>query len=98
MGNPSTAAPAFSLGDACVTDYIIISDGATSAGGSPTTDRFCGGTQLQASTTTTDTTVYTTRQPYQVGVVIDSTEVDTATAGETENSLGFCIDYAQALC
>ena len=25
MGNPSTAAPAFSLGDACVTDYVIIS-------------------------------------------------------------------------
>jgi len=98
MGNPSTASPAFSLGDACVTDYVLISDGATSVGGSPSTDRYCGGTQLQASTTATDTTVYTNRQPYQVGVVIDSTEVDTATAGEVENSLGFCIDYVQALC
>ena len=94
---------------------MTFSDGASSVGGTPTTDRYCGGDQLQASTTATETTVYTNRQPYQVciifshiqdndslpsqvGVVIDSTETDTATAGTTENSLGFCIDYAQALC
>ena len=41
-------------------------DGASSVGGTPTTDRYCGATQLQASTTATETTVYTTRQPYQV--------------------------------
>lgn len=93
-----TSTPTFVLGDACTNDYIIISDGASSVGGTPTTDRYCGGDQLQASTTATETTVYTNRQPYQVGVVIDSTETDTATAGTTENSLGFCIDYAQALC
>ena len=41
-------------------------DGASSVGGTPTTDRYCGGDQLQASTTATETTVYTNRQPYQV--------------------------------
>ena len=45
-------------------------DGASSVGGTPTTDRYCGATQLQASTTATETTVYTTRQPYQVTPVI----------------------------
>ena len=78
----STSTPTFVLGDACTNDYIIISgkqkifqiieifmtfsDGASSVGGTPTTDRYCGGDQLQASTTATETTVYTNRQPYQV--------------------------------
>lgn len=78
----STSTPTFVVGDACTNDYIIISgkqkvlqnikicltysDGASSVGGTPTTDRYCGGDQLQASTTATETTVYTNRQPYQV--------------------------------
>ena len=84
MTSPSGGA-AVAVGDSCTQDYVLISggscavtqcitypapDGASSVGGTPTTDRYCGATQLQASTTATETTVYTTRQPYQVTPVI----------------------------
>lgn len=85
-------------GDDCNTDYVHIQDGSISAGATSTYDRYCGGllTSTDIPSTTTSTTVFTARMPYQVGVVTDATEVDTANANE--NSKGFCILYEQIAC
>jgi len=84
-------------GDDCTADYILIPEGAVTAGSTTNVDRYCGGLFLATSGTPTTTTVYSTRQPYTLGVVFSASETDQA-AAPSENSGGFCIQYKQSAC
>jgi len=90
------------VGSACTDDYIILAGGGANTGATTNYDRFCGGT-LALSSSTTPATVYSNKLPFQVGVVTDGTELDSApppapTAQGYEWSLGFSIYYSQADC
>lgn len=84
-GTATTAA----VGEACLTDFVSITRGAsvTTIGTGTNADRFCGG--ALSYTTGAATTMTTSQVPFQVGVVFDSTEV------QNDKTTGFEIYYAQ---
>ena len=89
-------------GDLCTGDYIVIPSGGLSNGATTTTDRYCGN-HLEAwnppspqTSSGAGTTIYANKMPFQVGVVFDSTELDTAT--DAELTKGFHIFYQQTAC
>ena len=94
-----TAAPAAigAVGDSCILDYIIISEGGPTAGATTNIDRFCGSLFLYTAGTTAQT-VKTQKMPFQVGVNFDSTELDEDTPAGTEWSKGFYLYYSQTAC
>ena len=89
-------------GDLCTGDYVIIPSGGLSNGATTTTDRYCGN-HLEAwnppspqTSSGASTTIYANKMPFQLGVVFDSTELDTATGAELTK--GFNIYYKQTAC
>ena len=76
--------------------------GGMTLGADTTTERYCGNhleawnPPLPQTSSGAGTTVYSTYMPFQLGVVFDATELDTAT--DAELSKGFNIFYQQTAC
>merc|ERR1712141_467738 len=114
LSNPAADADNSATGTECVTDYVIIPNGQTSAIAAITTpavgiDRFCG-RQLSVITAMDDaTTVCSRSYPFRLGVVTDNMEVCTgataiiceaniAAASMAGGILGFALGFQQMSC
>lgn len=94
--SPGTATG--SVGDACTDDYVVIPGGGAAAGDATNYDRFCGGLLVVINAdSTAQVTVKTNKMPFQIGVVTDGTELDSASA-TYEWSKGFQLYYSQSSC
>ena len=94
----STTAPlAANVGDTCSRDFIIVPGLGTTAGATSNFDRLCGSLFSTIDTSAIGTTVFANKQPFQVGVYMDSGETNPATT-TLEASLGFYIYYSQTAC
>ena len=96
ISGPAPTATA-NRGDTCATDYIIISGGGSTAGATTNFDRFCGSLFSVTDGSTTGSTIFANKQPFQVGVFMDGNEVNPSTS-VAESSVGFYIYYKQTAC
>ena len=94
-----TASPAAigAVGDSCTLDYIVVSEGGSTAGATTNYDRFCGSLLVHTAGTTAQT-IITQKMPFQVGVNFDGTELDEDSPAGTEWSKGFSLYFSQTAC
>ena len=85
------------VGDPCSQDYLVIAGGGSSAGATTNYDRFCGSLFSTSNAATSGATLYTNKQPFQVGVYTDGSELNTPST-TSESSVGFYIYYKQTQC
>jgi len=85
------------VGDKCTSDHIIISGGGSSAGATTNFDRFCGSLFSVTDASTTGSTIFTNKTPFQIGVYTDGAEVNPS-GPVSESSVGFYIYYKQTAC
>ena len=85
------------VGDPCSLDYLIIPGGGSSAGATTNFDRFCGSLFSTTNAATAGATLFTNKQPFQVGVYTDGSELNPS-GPVSESSVGFYIYYKQTAC
>ena len=85
------------VGDPCSQDYLVVAGGGSSAGATTNFDRFCGSLFSTTNGDTSGATIYTNKQPFQVGLVTDGSELNTPSS-TSESSVGFYIYYKQTGC
>ena len=97
LSGPSATATAYTSDDCYSVDYLLIPNAGASAGATTSYDRFCGSLFAMTSSSNTGVTLYTTIQPFVIGVYTNGVELNPADS-TAEASTGFYLYYKQTAC